>query len=155
MKNLRTVLTCVCIALYCISASAQAPVNETNRKKPLLFASLPDRIPVNLEYLNSLFGAEAGRNVIVPVSINEAVPGFEGKVMSSGSDVNNRIHSVVIGSTNFQGARFTVSRIVTEQGKITYSGRILSMQHGDAFVLKNENGSWVLVKKPLHQLVAE
>ncbi len=154
MKNLFTLIACVCVMLTSASAQDHAPLND-QQKKPLLFSSLPDRIPVATDYINSLFGAEAGRGVSLNIPTDVAGSRFEGRVLTSGSEYDNRIQSVVIGSTNFAGARFTVSRIVTEQGEVRYTGRIISFQHGDAYELKNEAGNLILVKKNFYSLVNE
>ncbi len=156
MKNLRTILACVSIALLSLNASSQvnkSPIKEPDQNKPLLFAGMPDRIPVSMDYINSLFGSTAGRAVSLSTPDNITGSRFEGNVISTGSELNNRIQSVVIRSTNFLGANFTVSKTISEQGVVSYTGRIISFQHGDAYELKNESGNLVLVKKKFYSLV--
>ena len=157
MKNLRTVMA-LCLALCGLTASAQnndhAPLNEPDRNKPLLFASLPDRIPVSMDYINSLFDSPEGRAVSIPAA-DPTSSRIEGKVISTGSQYDNALKSVIVKSTNFNGASFTISRYTDPEGKVTYSGRILSFQHGDAYDLKTESGNLVLIKRKFHSLVNE
>lgn len=158
MKNLRIVLTGVCFTLFSLGLSAQnrqSPLNEPDLNKPLLFAGLPDRIPVSTDYINSLFGSAQGRAVSLATSTQATAARIEGEVMSSGSEENDRLQSLVIRSTNFNGARFTLSRYTSEEGVVTYSGRILSFKHGDAYELKNEAGNLVLIKRKFYSLVSE
>jgi hypothetical protein len=158
MKNLRLMLACVCIAFSGITAFAQearSPLNEPDLKKPLLFAGMPDRIPVSTDYINSLFGSPTGRTVSFTATTDKGSAAIEGLVVSTGSEEHDALQSVVIRSTNFNGARFTVSRYVDPQGNVSYSGRIISFKHGDAYELKNESGNLVLVKRKFYSLVNE
>ena len=158
MKNLRTSLVCLCVILSSLSASAQTvhvKLNEPDLNKPLLFAALPDRIPVSIDYINSLFGSAKGSSVSLSTSEDARAPRIEGEVISTGSKYDNRLESVMIRSTNFEGARFRVSKYTDEQGVARYSGRIISFQHGDAYELKNEDGNFFLIKTKFYSLVNE
>jgi hypothetical protein len=159
MKNLRTVVACICLVLCGSVATAQsndhAPLNQPDPNKPKLFNGLPDRIPVSADYLNSLFDSPAGRNVTVLTSADRSTSSIEGRVISSESKYNDALKSVVIRSTNFNGAHFTVSRYTDAEGLVSYTGRIISMQHGDAYDLKTESGNLVLVKRKFQSLVNE
>ena len=99
-------------------------------------------------------GAEVGRPVSLSLS-DATVFQFEGIIVSSVSKYENTIQSIVIRSTNFPGATLTVSRITDDTGNISYIGRMLSMQHGDMFELKNENSQFLLVKRKFYDLVNE
>ena len=157
MKNLRTAALCVSISLYSLSSVAQTgdiPINEPNLNKPKLFQNLPDIIPVKMNNITVLIGAEVGRPVSLSLS-DATVFQFEGIIVSSVSKYENTILSIVIRSTNFPGATLTVSRITDDTGNISYIGRMLSMQHGDMFELKNENSQFLLVKRKFYDLVNE
>ena len=157
MKNLRTAALCVSISLYSLSSVAQTgdiPSNEPNLNKPKLFQNLPDIIPVKMNNITVLMGAEVGRPVSLSLS-DATVFQFEGIIVSSVSKYENTIQSIVIRSTNFPGATLTVSRITDDTGNISYIGRMLSMQHGDMFELKNENSQFLLVKRKFYDLVNE
>jgi hypothetical protein len=71
------------------------------------------------------------------------------------SKYNNTLRSVVVRSTNFNGATLTLSSSTTTDGAATYTGRIISFQHGDLFVLQKENEEYYLVKKKYHELINE
>lgn len=157
MKNLRTTVLCVCITLSSLCSFAQetaVPVNEPDLSKPKLFQNLPDVIPVSKESLNGLLSNPVGRNVSVSLSTDARFQ-FDGQVVSAASKYNNTMQSVVIRSSNFNGARFTISRIINDDGTINYSGRIMSFQHADLYELKEQAGQLVLVKRNFYDLVNE
>ena len=131
MKNLRILGCCISISLFCLTASAQqdrVPVNEPNEKKPLLFNDLPSSIDVQTDRISSLFTAEPGQAITLDLPSFH----FEGLVMSVVTKYENTIQTIIIRSTNYDGARLTLSRINSPEG-IRYTGRIISMQHGDLY----------------------
>ncbi len=159
MKNLRTYVLCVSITLYSVCSFAQnqtVPVNEPDYNKPKLFLNLPDNITVTVSDLNALLDNPAGRNININLAEKTQSPfQFEGEVISVSSKEDNNIRSVVIRSSNYNGARFTLSRITNADGTITYSGRIMSFKHGDLYELQKKNGNFILVKKNFYDLVNE
>ena len=157
MKNLRTLALCVTVSFYSLYSSAQSekiPLNEPNYNKPKLFQNLPDNIPVSLDNISNLFGSPMGRSVSLNLSDRSTFQ-FEGDVVSSVSKYENTIQSVVIRSTNYNGARLNISRITDENGNISYTGRIISMQHGDVYELKKVNDEYMLVKRNFYDLINE
>jgi hypothetical protein len=157
MKNRRTIVLCVCITLCSLVSFAQKesiPLNQPNNNKPKLFNSLPDKISVNIANLNTLLATPAGNNV--SINLGNDVPFiFKGQVVSTTSKYKNIIQSVVISSTNYNGARLTFSRTNNADGTLSYTGRIISFQHGDLLELQQEKGGFVLVKKKFYDLVNE
>ena len=157
MKNLRTAMLCACIALSSISSFAQerpVPINEPDLNKPKLFANQPDKILVNAADLDALFSQPVG-NAVTLKQANDSRFQFDGDVISSGSKYNNTLKSLVIRSSNFNGARFTLSRVTLEDGSVSYVGRILSFQHGDLYQLQKLDGQYTLVKKNFYDLINE
>ena len=157
MKNLRTLALCVTVSFYSLCSSAQTekiPLNEPNYNKPKLFQNLPDNIPVSMDNITNLFGSPTGRSVSLNLSDRSPFQ-FEGDVVSSVSKYENTIQSVVIRSTNYNGARLNISRITDENGNISYTGRIISMQHGDVYELKKVNDEYMLVKRNFYDLINE
>ena len=158
MKNLRTSVLCVCVTLYSLCSAAQAnnaiPINEPDLNKPKLFQGQPDNIPVSMDNLNSLFGKQVGFTVSVNLA-DASTFQFNGEVVSTATKYNNTMQSVVIRSSNFNGARFAVSKITDETGATIYRGRIISMQHGDLYELQQVNGKYMLVKRNFYDLVNE
>jgi len=157
MKNLRTSMLCVCITIFSLSAFAQdqrIPINEPNENKPKLFNSLPDYVLVNITNLGTLLNAPVGQDVNINLGVESPFK-FEGRVVSTASKYENTIQSVVIRSTNYQGARLTFTKIINPDGSISYTGRIISFQHGDLYELKNQNGQFALIKRKFNDLVNE
>ena len=157
MKNLRTLALCVTVSFYSLCSSAQTekiPLNEPNYNKPKLFQNLPDNIPVSMDNITNLFGSPTGRSVSLNLSDRSPFQ-FEGDVVSSVSKYENTIQSVVIRSTNYNGARLTISRLTDANGNVSYTGRIISMQHGDLYELKKVNDEYMLVKRNFYDLINE
>jgi hypothetical protein len=157
MKNLRTATLCASMIVCSVISFAQKvkpPVNEPNYNKPRLFDHLPDRIPVTASELDMLIDGEVGQSASVRFSGANAQQ-FDGEVVSTAIKYGNKLRSVVIRSTNFNGARFTLSKITSAEGKVTYTGRIISFQHGDLFELQEQAGELVLVKRNYYELINE
>lgn len=158
MKNHRTYLACICLTLCGFAASAQkdanapAPVNEPNPNKPKLFTSLPDRIAVDVASFTEILNSAPGTTVNIPV--NGAFR-FQGDVVSAASKYNNTIRSIVVRSATYNGARLTFSMITNADGSISYTGRIVSMQHGDLYELQYVNGQYSFVKRTFYEVVTE
>lgn len=159
MKNLRTAALCASAILWTLCSFAQQvkpPVNEPDYNKPRLFDHLPDSIPVSLAEINTLINAEVGRTTSLRTgSSNPSALHFDGEVVSTTNKYNDQIKSVVIRSSNFNGARFTLSRITKSDGVVSYTGRIISFQHGDLYELQNQDGQLILVKRNFYDLVNE
>jgi hypothetical protein len=157
MKSLRTYVLCASICICGASASAQentVPLNEPNYNKAKLFGSLPDNIPVNINTVaTSLLASQQGSRVTIALSPSLSV---QGTVVSTASKYDETIQSVVIRLSNYSGATFSFSRLVnTETGVVSFAGRIVSMEHGDLYELKNSNGQYSLVKKTFYELINE
>ena len=156
MKNLRTTL-CVCITLCSFSAFAQKetiPVNEPDMNRPKLFANMPDAIPISTDRLNLLMNTDLSRQVSTDLSERSPIR-LEGEVVSTATKFNNTLQSVVIRSSNFNGATLTISRLTHPDGTTTFSGRLISFSHGDLYELKKVDQSYVLVKRNFYDLVNE
>lgn len=157
MKNFRTTLLCAGFALCSLGSLAQnktIPLNEPDRNKPKLFANMPDKIPVSATELNELFTTQVGRSAnLNPSSSLQAK--FEGEVISVSDQSVEGLQSIVIRSTNFNGARLSFSKTTHADGTVTYTGRIISFQHGDLYELQTQQGQLVLVKRNFYDLVNE
>jgi|SRR5688572_3442355 len=157
MKNLRTSMLCACLILSSFIAVAQdqkIPINEPDHNRPHLFDNLPARISFDPETFIGLANKQAGTVISTSLSKDASIA-FEGKLASSGSAEDGRIQSIVIQSTNFPGATFSMSRVVKTDGTVSYTGRLISFKHGDLFVLQQTNGQYELVKKNFYDLVNE
>ena len=157
MKNLKTAGLGLAIMLCC-AASAQVqkvPLNEPDYNKPLLFADLPDKIPVEVAYLKNLLinSVEIGKDVQFKLA-NSKIDQFNGKVISV-AGIETGASSIVIRSSNFSGATLSISEIKLEDGSMAYRGHIISMQHGDLFELQLVDGQYYFVKRKFYDLINE
>ncbi|MEP7375931.1 MAG: hypothetical protein ABI675_21225 [Chitinophagaceae bacterium] len=144
--------------ICCATGFAQnsTTVKEPDYNKPALFANFPDKIPVTIDELKNLFSNDAAKGQEAAVSFaDRKLPGFNGKLVSRASKYNNSIRSVVIRSTHFNGATLTLSSSTTTDGAARYTGRIISFQHGDLFVLQKENDQYFLIKKKFNEVISE
>lgn len=159
MKNLRTSVLCACMILFSLCAVAQdqkIPINEQDHNKPHLFDHLPPKISFNPESLISLGNKQTGSIININLSADaKTTVAFEGKLISSGSSGNGNTQSLVIKSTNYPGATFSMSKVTNSDGTITYTGRLMSFKHGDLYVIQQINGQYELVKKNFYDLVNE
>lgn len=142
--------------LYLCSAAQtdKPPVTEPNYNKPRLFDNLPKSIPVNIAEINTVLSSELGSRASIGLSTAANIR-FDGDIISTASKYGNAIQTVVIRSSNFNGAQLTISRTTSPEGVVSYVGRIISFQHGDLYELEKQNGQFVLVKKNYHDLVNE
>jgi hypothetical protein len=153
MKHLKMVGFGLTFTFFCIMASAQADrLNEPNLNKPRLFDAISNDVTVNTNQLVNILNYEVGQTVNITLS-----PGFQfqGQVVSTANKYENTIQSIVIASSNFNGARFTFTKVIDADKNITYTGRIISFEHGDLFELVNRNNQYYLVKKKFYDLVNE
>lgn len=157
MKNLCTPFLCVCLFVCSIDATAQdqkVPINERDYNKPKLFQGLPEKISFNPDNFLGSLNKQTGSTISANLSTDSQVT-FEGKLVSNNTSADGRVQSILISSTNFTGATFSLSKIVNTDGTIRYNGRLLSLKHGDLFVLEQTEGHYVLVKKNYYDLVNE
>jgi hypothetical protein len=154
MKYLQLQGLSLLLFFICASTSAQnkIPINEPDLNKPKLFASLPDKIPVDISSLQSLLNAENGKEVSLKLGQN-TLNKFNGTIISKVNTEN--INSVVIRSGNFNGATFTLSSSTQPNGTVKFTGRIISFQHGDLYELQNQTDQYLLIKKNFYDLVNE
>jgi hypothetical protein len=158
MKNLCTTVLCACLticSLYSAAQDTKVVVNEPNYNKPHLFDKLPPVIPVSIENLNNLVNSKTGASINTSFATDAKTASFEGSVVSAVNKYEDKVQTVVIKSTNFNGATLYISRVTTEDGTIKYNGRLMSLQHGDLYVLQPKNGGFELVKKNYYDLINE
>ncbi|MBK6937814.1 MAG: hypothetical protein IPH18_13680 [Chitinophagaceae bacterium] len=158
MKNLRTALMCLCTIIVGLQTFAQgntSPVNEPDYNRPKLFNNLPDRIVLETSTVGNMLTKEMGQTATISLSADQSVK-FEGTVVSSVSKYDNTIRSIVIRSVNYSGATLTITRVTkNDDSAPTYTGRMMSLQHGDLYELKEIDGSLILIKKNFYDLVNE
>lgn len=135
-----------------VSAQQAIPINEPDRNKPHLFNDQPQKMAVRLDDIDASLNEAVGNHVVIHIANGFVV---QGTVVSKSDASDPNVKSIVVKSTNRQGATCTLTKIANSDGTVSYRGRIISMRHGDAFELSNENGSYQLSKKNLYDLVNE
>lgn len=120
--------------------------------RPSLFQNLPDKISFRISDLTDLLDWQTGKDVSISLATNF---NFQGVISSVSSISSNKLQSVVIRSTNFPGAALSFSKITKDDGSVSYVGRIISFQHGDAYEISQEKGQYYFVKKGFYDLVNE
>jgi hypothetical protein len=158
MRNLKSLGLCLMCICVCAIANAQtkAPLNEPDLKKQKLFAELPEQIAIDITELKALLTGnnQSGKDVTLSFT-DKKIPAFSGKVISAASKYENTIQTLSIRSNNFNGAMLTLSSFTQPDGTVSYTGRIISFSHGDAYELEKRNNGYVLVKKNFHDVVNE
>jgi hypothetical protein len=155
MKNLVKGFICLSVFFIGVKLNAQNPpvtVREPDMNRPSLFQNLPEKISCRVNDLASLLQSEVGQTISFSFTNNI---NFQGTVSSVATKFENTLQSIVIRSTNFPGAALSFSKLTKDDGTISYVGRIISFQHGDAYEITNENGQYYFVKKGFYDLVNE
>ena len=158
MKNLRTYVLCSCVTLCSLMSAAQTQkyvLNEPDYNKPRLFDNLPAVIPVSIDNLNELLSSKTGVSINTHLSSDAKTAPFEGIVVSAAGKNDDKAQSVVIRSTNYNGATLSISKVTGENGITKYHGRLMSFRNGDLFVLQQKDGGFVLVKKNFYEVINE
>ena len=159
MKNLRIPVLCACITICSFFSAAQTQkfiINEPDYNKPRQFDNLPEVIPVSIDNLNSLVNSKTGVSINTIFSTDAKTAPFEGQVVSSVSKYEDKVQTVLIKSTNYNGATLYISKVKTDDGTIKYNGRLMSgFQNGDLYVLQQKDGGFMLVKKNFFDLINE
>lgn len=140
-----------------VTASAQKETTAlftTDHNKPELFQQFPEKISLNMNRINTLFSMLPGDSVDMNIADGVAFR-FAGQIVSVSSKYENRITSVVIRSGNFSGAILVVSKITGEDSSVSYTGRIISRDNGDAYLLQEAQGHFTLNKKMAHDLIMD
>lgn len=149
-------LLLICCTMLCSAQEDRVQLREPDHNKPVLFKDLPQRIQFDISEMKNLFSPVASKGNQSSCSfLDKKLPGFEGKIISATSKYNNSLRSVVVQSTRFNGATLTLSSFTASDGTTRYTGRIVSFENGDCYVLQQQNDQYFLVKKKFHELVSE
>jgi hypothetical protein len=159
MKNLKLAGLGLAMILCGAVSAQEIPLNEPNYNKPLLFADLPDKIPVEAAYLKNVLtnSGTPGKDVQFKLADGKAgskISQFNGKVISVAAKETGA-NSIIVRSSNFNGATLSISEVKLEDGTMAFRGHIISMQHGDLFELELIEGQYYFVKRKFHDLINE
>lgn len=153
MKILKTIAVCVLLTVCYYEGSAQTiPVNEPDYNKPKLFSDLPQKAEVRLDEVDANLNQPVGKHVAVQIAQGFVI---QGVIVSKSDPADASVKSIVIKSSNRQGAACTLTKIVNADGSVSYKGRIVSMHHGDAFEIVSDKGNYILQKTTLYDLYNE
>lgn len=155
MKKLKGIAFGVLLSACFFHAGAQEqkiPLNEPDNNKPLLFADLPQKMNLKLTNMESLLDKTIGTAVSIQASDDFL---FEGTVVSTSDRQEASVRTVVIRSSNRPGALLSFTRTTGASGRVSYVGRIVSRNNGDAYEITEEKGQYVLQKKNLYDLMSE
>jgi hypothetical protein len=156
MKNLKNSMFCMMLILYSITLRAQfqqtIPLNEPDYNKEKLFADLPQKIACPTNILAPLFTMEKGSQVNLPFSDKFIFRGF---IVTHSDYSNTMVRTIVIRSSNRAGAVLSLTMLMDKEAIVSYKGRIISMNNGDAFELIPEHGQYFFLKKNLYDLISE
>jgi ABC-type transporter MlaC component len=157
MKILKTGAICVLACLCYVHTAAQqnqqpAVTEKSGYVKPRIFADLPSKLQLNVSMLENMLNDEVGTRVSFALGQGYQ---FQGLVVSKSDAIDKHTRTVVVKATNRQGVALTFTRHTNDDGTYTYSGRMLSFKHGDAFEIMEEAGHLVMVKKDQHDLLEE
>ncbi|HQW84492.1 MAG TPA: hypothetical protein PK987_08530 [Ferruginibacter sp.] len=117
--------------------------SQDNTAKPKQFSSFPTVIDCSQTELSRIFTAPQGQYINLQFASNF---NFSGTVTSNIVKYAN-LQSAIIKSPDFSNTIFSVSKILNEDGTVSFTGRIINKNYFDGFELKkNLAGNYQLVK---------
>ena len=154
MKRIKPGAMLALLTAFSLYASAQVspPVNEPNYNKPKVFTDLPEKQPIQISAVESLLNLSVGASVNTTIA-NGLV--LNGTVISKSNPADASVKSVVVKTTSRQQATLTFSRITKQDGSISYIGRMVSKEAGDALEIAKEGTNYVIRKKGYYDMINE
>jgi hypothetical protein len=137
-------LACIAMLLFCAyntQAQVTPPLNQHVADKPLLFASLPQKLECNLEEIDRLFTSEPSQKLLIRLNNHLQLDGIVAEKVQKSPEVL----TINFRSSNYTGALFNISRII-QDGTIRYHGRIISKDNGDVLMMVKENEKYYFTK---------
>lgn len=152
MKKLKSAAVCLLVSICFISANAQVHrSSKLDYEKPELFSDLPKQVELTITTLETLLDLPAGQNINIPLGRYS----LQGIIVSKSDHNDITVKTVVVRSINRKGATLTFTRVRKEDGSFSYSGRMFSYNHGDAFEIAFENERYILTKKKTLDIINE
>jgi len=145
MKSLTKTVMLFGLLLCMAGAKAQSS------QAPHLFDAFPNTISCNIIELERIFSIPEGTNVQIVLSTNFI---YRGSILNSIQRYSN-LKSVLIKSSNFDAAMFSISRRVNDDNTITYVGRILNKNYADGYELIKQGNSFILNKIELKEILQD
>ncbi len=152
MKKLKSAAICFLVSICFISANAQVHrSSKLDYEKPELFSDLPKKIELTITTLETLLDLPTGQNINIPLGRYS----LQGIIVSKSDHNDISVKTVVVKSIDRKGATLTFTRVHKEDGSFSYSGRMFSYNHGDAFEIAFENERYILTKKKSLDIINE
>ena len=116
---------------------------QSNKAKPNIFSQFPETISLSTETLSNSFTATKGKNITLAFSKEFTAAGtVSSNILKYGS-----LQTMTILLPGFNNAVFHLSRTSDAKKSLSYTGRIISNQSGDAYILRqDEKGNYELKK---------
>jgi len=152
MKNLYTagLLCLLAFTAFTSYSQVEPPLNQPATDRPSLFASLPERFECNTEQLEKIFSLSPSQKISLKLNSAFSIEG----VLAEKFERSSHFTTINIKLTNYSDALFNVSKTEDKSG-ISYTGRIVSIKHGDALLLKKENGKYFFLRQKQEFLMVE
>ena len=130
-------------ALNANCQQATLPLNQRPLEKTLLFSHLPEKFSCPVNALQNIFSASVNDDLSVALGPQLQI---EGTVLAKVAVTPDQL-SINIRCSNFQNALLNISRITKTDGSFSYTGRVVSLQHGDVLLLWEENGQYTFTRQ--------
>lgn len=124
---------------------------EKNVDKHNLFVNVAERTTADFNLMQNLFNLKTGQGTTIKLSDNLQLMGHV--VMT---EQQSSMQSITLRCTNFPNALFTLSKVTSEDGTVTYAGAILNHQNKDVINLeKDDTGNYAWIKRNLSELIQD
>ena len=142
MKKLYA-FACMAVLLCANKAISQVtpPLNQHVSDKPMLFASLPQKLECNLEEIDRLFMSEPSQKLQLQLNNQLQLEGIVAEKVQKSPE----ILSINFKSINYGGALFNITRVI-QNGTIRYTGRIVNKENGDVLMMVKDNEKYYFTK---------
>jgi hypothetical protein len=124
---------------------------QPEKEKAKLFERIPSRFAIGSSAFEKIFSFRINEKVVLPLGAGSFLEGTVTEKVQQSPEVT----SINIIASNYQGALFTISRIAIAGQPVSYAGRLVSIKHGDAFMMTMQGKELVFAKQKQSSLVAE
>jgi hypothetical protein len=151
-KLLSTVLAMCLLSLNAFSQEFTfRSAKEKNADKQALFANAAERASADVNLMQNLFQLKTGEGTTIKFAKDLQLVG---QIVSK--EQESHLQTVTMRCTNYPGALLTISKVILEDGSVTYTGAILNHQSKDIIMLeKDATGNYAWQKKNLSDLIQD
>jgi hypothetical protein len=141
------------VFIHCSVSAQQDFLKEPDRNRPALFGNVPEKIGIPITILEQVSTLTEGSLVDIALG---ATFHYTGTVASATMQNDGKLQTIIATSSAMPGSFLTLSKVVHDDKTISYIARILSFQHVDCMVLKeNADHSYSFIKKKFYDIVGE